>query len=81
MENAVIESLKNAGKDDERLKTSLIVNSPIWEALFPQEMRHALRLMLKAAYYDGETGKLKLNLNESGLQVLYRMQEGLPENG
>lgn len=28
-----------------------------------------------------ETGKLKLNLNESGLQVLYRMQEGLPENG
>ncbi len=81
MENAVIESLKSAGKDDQRLKESLIVNSPIWESLFPQERRHALRLMLKTAYYDGETGKLKLNLNESGLQVLYRMQEGLPENG
>ena len=34
IEEAVIESLRSSGKDDERLKTSLIVNSPIWGTLF-----------------------------------------------
>ena len=81
IEEGVIESLKDAGKGNQRLEGSLIVNSPIWEALFPQEKHHALRLMLKSAYYDASMGKLKLNLNESGIELLHRMQEGLPENG
>jgi len=81
IEDTVIESLKNARQDDQALHSALIVNSPIWEALFPQEKHHALRLMLKGAYYDGKNGKLRLDMNTNGIALLSRMQEGLPDNG
>ena len=81
IEDAVIESLRTSGKDDQALDNALIVNSPIWEALFPQEKHHALRLMLKSAYYDGKNEKLGLAFNPSGIALLNRMQEGLPDDG
>ena len=56
---------------DHELSQALIVNSPIWETLFPQEKHKALKLMLKEVEYSGTDGKIGLTLNHSGLKFLY----------
>ena len=66
---------------DHELKVALLVNSPIWEALVAQEKHNVLRLLLKDVFYNKETEKLQLVLNPGGIKLLYRMQEGLPNNG
>ena len=66
---------------DHELKVALLVNSPIWEALVAQERHNVLRLLLKDIFYNKETEKLQLVLNPGGIKLLYRMQEGLPNNG
>ena len=84
IEEAVVASLKNIADKPEaeslihqklvtknELEEAIIVNSPIWEALFPQEKHKALKLMLKEAAYSAPDGKLDLTLNHGGIKFLY----------
>ena len=84
IEEAVITSLKNIANNPEletslhqklltkkELEEALIVNSPIWDLLFPQEKHKALKLMLKEAAYSAPDGKLDLTLNHGGIKFLY----------
>jgi len=76
LEDAVIANLRaiTANSTDKELKEALIVDSPIWETLFPQEKHRALKLMLKEAAYSATDGKLELTLNHSGIKFLYLLQ-------
>ena len=84
IEEAVVASLKNIADKPEaeslihqklvtknELEEAIIVNSPIWEVLFPQEKHKALKLMLKEAAYSAHDGKLDLTLNHGGIKFLY----------
>ena len=58
IEDAVIDNLRAIAGDstDEELKEALIVDSPIWEVLFPQQKHEALKLMLKEVAYSAADG-------------------------
>jgi site-specific DNA recombinase len=56
---------------DYELEQALIVNSVIWETLFPQEKHKALKLMLKQIDYSAADGKIRFTLNHSGIKFLY----------
>jgi len=79
IEEAVVTSLKNIVNnpgpdhsiDKKELGEALIVNSPIWETLFPQEKHKALKLMLKEVSYNASDGKIELTLNHDGIKFLY----------
>ncbi len=58
---------------DHELEQALLVNSPIWETLFPQQKHSTLKLMLKQADYSAVDGKLGLTLNHGGLKFLYML--------
>jgi Site-specific recombinases, DNA invertase Pin homologs len=78
IEDAVIDNLRtiaaNSTDEHKELKEALIVDSPIWETLFPQEKHRALKLMLKEAAYSATDGKLDLTLNHNGIKFLYLLQ-------
>jgi site-specific DNA recombinase len=76
IEDAVITNLRAiaANSTDKELKEALIVDSPIWETLFPQEKHRALKLMLKEAAYSATDGKIDLTLNHNGIKSLYLLQ-------
>lgn len=52
------------------LNEALIINSPVWDTLFPIEKKRILRLLLKEVDYDGSTQKMGLALSEKGLKIL-----------
>ncbi|MDD5423415.1 MAG: recombinase family protein, partial [Candidatus Omnitrophica bacterium] len=56
---------------DHELSQALLMNSPIWETLFPQEKCKALKLMVKRIDYSAADGKIVLTLNHGGLKFLY----------
>ena len=76
IEDAVLDNLRTivADSKDKELKEALIVDSPIWETLFPQEKHRVLKLMLKEAAYSATDGKLDLTLNHNGIKFLYLLQ-------
>ena len=75
IEGAVIDNLRtiaaNSTDAQKELKEALIVNSPIWETLFPQEKHRALKLMLKEVNYSATDDKIELTLNHNGIKFLY----------
>lgn len=83
IENAVIDNLRmiatNSTDAQKEPKEALIVNSPIWETLFPQEKHKALRLMLKEVNYSVTDGKIELTLNHSGIKFLYLLLRPEPQ--
>ncbi|MDI6758399.1 MAG: recombinase zinc beta ribbon domain-containing protein, partial [Candidatus Omnitrophota bacterium] len=54
----------------QELKDALLVNSPIWDTLFPQEKHRIFRLILKQVDYDARNDKLSITLNEKGIKML-----------
>jgi hypothetical protein len=54
----------------QELKDALLVNSPIWETLFPQEKYRIFRLILRRVDYDARNDKLTIILNEKGVKFL-----------
>ena len=54
----------------QELKDGLLVNSPIWDTLFPQEKHRIFRLILKQVNYDARNDKLDITLNEKGVRML-----------
>lgn len=73
IEDAVIDNLQAIDRSsaDKELKEALIVESPIWEVLFPQQKHEALKLILKEVTYSAADGKLNLTLNHEGVKRLY----------
>ena len=75
IEDAVIDNLRtiaaNSTDAQKELKETLIVDSPIWDVLFPQEKHRALKLMLKEVNYSATDGKIELTLNHNGIKFLY----------
>lgn len=57
--------------EDIELRDALIMNSPIWEKLFPQEKHKVMKLILKEVEYDARDGKIGLTLNHNGIKFLY----------
>lgn len=55
---------------EKELDEALVVTSPIWGTLFPQEKRRILMHLLKSADYDARTKKLGLTLSEKGIKLL-----------
>jgi hypothetical protein len=86
IENSAIDNLRSIATDStdahKEIGEALIVNSPIWETLFPQEKHRALKLMLKEVNYSAIDGKIELTLNHNGIKFLYlllhpELQKGL----
>ena len=75
IEDAVTANLRtiaaNSTDSQKELKEALIVDSPIWETLFPQEKHKALELMVTEVTYSATDGKLSLTLNHNGIKFLY----------
>jgi len=51
---------------------NLILNTPVWETLFPQERRRVLNLLVKAIEYDPRSKKLVIEMNQPGIEELER---------
>ena len=56
--------------NDQELSEALVVASPVWDSLFPQEKRRIMRLLLHEADYDPKTDKLGITLSEKGAKLL-----------
>ena len=64
--------------NDKELSEALVVVSPVWESLFPQEKRRILRLLLREVDYDIKTDKLGITLSEKGIKLLGSDLKGGP---
>lgn len=77
IEDAVIDNLRviaaNSTDTDKELKEAIIIDSPIWETLFPQQKHEALKLMIQEVSYSSTDGKLNLTLNHDGIKCLYSL--------
>lgn len=51
-------------------KKYLVINSPAWELLFPQERRRVFNLLVKAVEYNSQAKKIAIELNEPGIEEL-----------
>ncbi len=56
-----------------KLKQVFLINSPLWDQLFPEEKGRFLRTLLKRIDYDAPTQNLSLVFNEAGIKLLCGM--------
>lgn len=56
-----------------KLKQSFLINSPLWNELFPQEKARFLKTLLKQIDYDAAKENLSLTFNETGIRFLCSM--------
>ena len=56
-----------------KLKQAFLINSPLWNELFPQEKARFLKTLLKQIDYDAAKENLSLTFNESGIKFLCSM--------
>lgn len=54
----------------EELRHALLVNTPTWNELFPEEKRRILRAILTSVDYDGEQKVLGINFSSKGIRSL-----------
>jgi hypothetical protein len=50
-----------------------LINSPLWNELFPQEKARFLKTLLKQIDYDAAKENLSLTFNEAGIKFLCSM--------
>lgn len=73
METAVFEKLLQIISNSPALRNKkLVVNSPAWEVLYPQERRRIVNRLIKAVEYNGATKKLSIEINGPGIEELER---------
>jgi hypothetical protein len=73
IENAVVAKVAEiASTRPEYKDRQLAINTPAWQALFPQERRRVLNLLLKKVEYDGLGVKLAVEMNPEGIAALER---------
>jgi YesN/AraC family two-component response regulator len=53
-----------------KLKQAFLINSPLWNELFPQEKARFLKTLLKQIDYDASKENLSLIFNEAGIKFL-----------
>lgn len=56
-----------------KLKQAFLINSPLWNELFPQEKARFLKTLLKHIDYDATKENLSLTFNEAGIKFLCNM--------
>lgn len=56
-----------------KLKQAFLINSPLWNELFPQEKARFLKTLLKQIDYDAARENLSLTFNEAGIKFLCSM--------
>ncbi len=56
-----------------KLKQAFLINSPLWNELFPQEKARFLKTLLKQIDYDAMKENLSLTFNEAGIKFLCSM--------
>ncbi len=56
-----------------KLKQAFLINSPLWNELFPQEKARFLKTLLKQIDYDAAKENLSLTFNETGIKFLCSM--------
>lgn len=56
-----------------KLKQAFLINSPLWDELFPQEKARFLKTLLKQIDYDAAKENLSLTFNEVGIKFLCSM--------
>lgn len=69
IESAVIDCVKKIIAEN-NLTQANIINSTLWETLFPQEQRRILNLIIDKIYYDSQSNYLTITLNQQGLEEL-----------
>jgi site-specific DNA recombinase len=67
---AQLKALEATAITPEAINALLARFDPIWDALFPEERRRVLHLMLERVDYHGGTGTLGINFYPLGLQTL-----------
>ena len=73
MEKAVLERLVSVISTSPALKgKNLVINTPAWEVLFPQERRRVLNSIVKSVEYEGGSKRLALELDPTGIEDLCR---------
>jgi site-specific DNA recombinase len=73
IETAVVEKVSWLLDNIPELKSkTLVLNTPMWELLFPQERRRVMNLLVRSAEYQGQSKKIALELNQEGIQELER---------
>jgi site-specific DNA recombinase len=54
----------------EELQRAMVITSPLWDTLFPQEKKRVIDYLVKEIDYDGPTGTLGITLNANGIKLL-----------
>jgi hypothetical protein len=73
MERTVLEKLVGVISASPELKgKNLVINTPAWEVLFPQERRRVLNSIVKSVEYEGQSKKLAIELDQRGIEDLCR---------
>jgi len=71
IETEVIGKLKKIINASPELKSkNLVLNTPAWELLFPQERRRILNMLVESIEYSATNNKLSITLNEKGIMEL-----------
>ena len=71
MDNAVIAKVTEIISTSPEYKNkNLAINTPVWQAIFPQERRRVLNLLVKKIDYDGTGVKLAIEMNDEGIVSL-----------
>jgi site-specific DNA recombinase len=54
----------------EELEKAMLINTPIWETLFPEEKRRILSMIVKTIDYDAQAKILGITFNPRGIKLL-----------
>lgn len=73
VESAVLEKVVWIADNAPELKgKNILVNTPAWDLLFPQERRRVLDRLVASVKYDGISKKLAVEIDEAGVRELER---------
>jgi site-specific DNA recombinase len=54
----------------EEIQKAMVINSPAWDTLFPQEKKRVIDFLVKEVDYDGASSTLGITLNANGIKLL-----------
>lgn len=73
MEARVVEKVSSIlGTAPELKGKHLVLNSPAWSVLFPQEQRRVMNLLVKSVEFESTNNKLAIEMNDEGIVALER---------
>ena len=73
MENFVVEKVGAIINQTPEWKgKNLIINTPAWDVLYPQERRRVLNLLVRAIVYEHDAKKISIEFNSEGIEELQK---------